>query len=171
MKLKQITYVELAVLRHKQWVKQKKICPILKQKIDYKNAVFDHKHKTKKEILGENGKGLLRGVLHNQANVMEGKITKLYKRYGLHKLDISLPDLLRNIADYIEKPPMKEKYIHPNERPKPKKLGKRDYNLICKYYFQIYPKRKKLPEYPKRGNTNKEFEKILHKAKLLKNKK
>ena len=166
MILKEITHKEFKILRREQWIKQKGICPVLEQYIKYEDAVFDHRHKTKAETLGEDGKGLLRGVLHFQANVMEGKIAKLYKRYGLHKF-IELPELLRNIADYIENPPMKPEYIHPNERPKAKKLGKRDYNKICKYYFQIYPKRKTLPEYPKRGKTNKKFEELLEKANEL----
>lgn len=159
-KLKEITHFQLANLRFQQWLKQKKICPILQQKIEYKDAVFDHRHKTKAEVLGEDGKGLLRGVLHFQANVMEGKIARLYKRYGLYKF-ISLPTLLRNIADYIENPPMKLEYIHPDERPKPPKIGKRDFNKIIKYYFRIYPRRKKLPVYPKSGRMTKELEKLL----------
>ena len=161
-KLKEITYKEFSELRIKQYLKQQCICPILKQTIQLKDAVFDHKHKTKAEKIGEDGKGLLRGVVHNQANVMEGKIARLYKRYGLHKF-LPLPDLLRNIADYIENPPMAPEYIHPNERVF-KKLGKRQYNLICKHYFEIYPKRKKLPLYPKSGKMNKEFEDLLIKV-------
>lgn len=166
--LKEITYEELKILRYKQWLKQGKRCPILNQEIEYENAVFDHKHRTKSEKVGEDGKGLLRGVIHNQANVIEGKIAKLYKRYGLHKL-IPLTDLLRNIANYIESPPMIEEYIHPNERTY-KKIGKRDFNLICKYYFEMCPNRKKLPIYPKSGKTNKNLEELLERAKDLKTK-
>ena len=166
-KFKEITHKELKELRYRQFHIQRQVCPILKQRIKFENSCFDHKHKLKSEPIGEDGKGLLRGVIHFQANVMEGKIAKLYKRYGLHKLSISLPTLLRNIADYIENPPMKPEYVHPNERPKPKKLGKRDYNKICKYYFQMYPKRKKLPVYPKSGKLTKEFEKMLKTANFL----
>lgn len=162
-KLVQLTYAAFKNLRGQQWLKQNKTCPILKQPLPYNKAVFDHKHKLKAETIGQDGKGLLRGVVHNQANVMEGKITNMYKRYGLHKL-ISLPELLRNIADYIENPPMEQKYIHPMERPKEKALGKRDFNKICKYYFYIYPDRKTLPVYPKRGKTNKVFDELLKKA-------
>uniref|UniRef100_A0A6M3JWD7 Uncharacterized protein n=1 Tax=viral metagenome TaxID=1070528 RepID=A0A6M3JWD7_9ZZZZ len=165
VKLKEITYAELKKLRLKQLEKQKYICPILKQVLDIKDSVFDHKHKNKKEVLGEDGKGLLRGVIHFQANVMEGKIAKLYKRYGLHKF-ISLPELLRNIASYIEHPPMKPEYIHPNERVF-KKISKREYNLIRKYYFKMYPKRKKLPMYPKSGKITKELEALLEKVNKL----
>lgn len=149
-----------AYLRKRQWYKQNKCCPILKQKIKYEDAVFDHKHRTKAETIGESGKGLLRGVIDRRANVIEGKIARLYKRYGLTNV-IELPELLRNIANYIENPPMEPEYIHPNERIPVKKLGKREYNKICKYYFQMYSKRKKLPEFPKSGKMTKEFEELL----------
>jgi len=82
----------------------------------------------------------------------------------LHKFDITLPDLLRSLADYLEHPPMKPEYVHPNERIF-KKLGKRDYNKIVKYYFKMYPKRKKVPPYPKSGKLTKEFEALLEKVK------
>ena len=162
-RLKHINHQELKKLRYTQWLKQRCECPILKQKIKYEESVFDHKHKTKAEAFGEDGKGCLRGVLHFQTNIIEGKIARMYKRYGLHKF-IPLPDLLRNIADYISNPPMKPEYIHPDERPKAKKIGKRDFNRICKYYFQIYPKRRKLPVYPKSGKLTKDLERDLKKA-------
>ena len=171
-KFKEITHAQLKELRLKQWIKQGWSCPILKRNIEFKDSVFDHKHKRKNEPIGKDGKGLLRGVLHFQANVIEGKIAKLYKRYGLHKF-ISLPNLLRNIANYLEHPPMKSEYIHPNERPKPKKLGKRDFNRICRYYFQMYPRRLKLPEWKEDKNgrskikMNKEFQKMLKEANKL----
>jgi hypothetical protein len=165
-KYKEITHAELKKLRLKQFLNQKKICPILKQEIDYKKAVFDHKHKTKKEKIGKDGNGLLRGVIHSQVNVIEGKIVRLYKRYGLNKF-IPLPELLRNIADYIENPPMKPEFIHPNER-EFEKLTKREFNLICKHYFELFPRRKKKPEYPKNGKKNKEFKGILKKIYKIK---
>jgi len=171
-KLIEITHKELKILRHLQWKRQNRICPILKQEITLDDSVFDHKHKTKAEKLGEDGKGLLRGVMHFQANSWEGKVTNAFKRYGLHKFGVSLPQCLRNLADYIESPPMKPQYIHPNERPKAEKLGKREYNKIKKYYLEIYPKRKKLPEYPKSGKMTKEFRNLLSKTnEYLENKK
>jgi len=161
-KYKTITWSMFARLRKKQWLNQNKCCPILKQPILYKDAVFDHKHRTKTETIGEDGKGLLRGVLHRNANTFEGKIVRLYKRYGLAKF-IELPELLRNVAEYIEDPIMEPKYVHPSERPPAKKLGKRQYNKICKHYFEMYPRRTKLPEFPKSGKITKEFEELLKK--------
>jgi len=171
IKLKEINHAGLKELRYKQWLKQNKTCPILKQKIEYKDAVADHKHKTKAEKLGEDGKGLLRGVLHFQANSWEGKVTNAFKRYGLHKFDISLPQALINLAAYIENPPMKPEWIHPNCRPKAKKIGKRDFNLICKYYFEMFPKKRKLPMYPKSGKLTKKLEEDLKMASKLHKKK
>jgi len=55
----EITYNEFKILRHLQWKRQKEICPILRQKITLEDSVFDHKHKTKAEKIGEDGKGLL----------------------------------------------------------------------------------------------------------------
>lgn len=157
-KLKEITHAKLKDLRFKQLLKQGCICPILKQEIQFKDSVFDHKRKRKDEPVGKDGKGLLRGVIHRQANVIEGKIARLYKRYGLDKF-IALPDLLRNIADYLENPPMKDqRIVHPDERTKPKRerLSKRKYQTICKYYFRAFPRRKKMFNYPKNGYLTKE---------------
>lgn len=164
IKLKEINHRELKELRYKQWQKQNEICPILKRRIKYEDAVFDHRHKRKDEEIGVDGKGLLRGVIHKNANVFEGKALKLFRRYGLYKFDMPLPELLRSIAEYIERYPMwldNIRYIHPDERQKPKMLGKRQYNKIKKFYFKMYPKRKKIPEYPKSGKLTKEFAKLL----------
>lgn len=159
-KLIQLKPKDIPRIREKQWKKQGKKCAILKKEIKLKEAVLDHKHKKKKEKVGIGGKGLLRGVLHNQCNSLEGIILKKYKKQGVHNL-IDLPSYLRNLADYLENPPMKPIYIHPNERPKPKKLGKRDYNRIKKYYFKIKPKARKIPQYPKSGRLTKKWIKLL----------
>ena len=82
---------------------------------------------------------------------------------------IPLPDLLRNLATFYETEYMEPKYIHPSEKAKPEKLGKRRYKEVCKYYTKLYPGRKKLPKYPKSGNVTKEFR--IHLIKLYKYKK
>lgn len=160
-KLIQLEQKDSKKFRKLQWVKQKKQCAILKQKITLKEATVDHKHKLKDQIPGPNGRGLVRGVLHFQANSLEGVIVKKYKRYGVHKL-IDLPSFLRSMADYLENPPVPGIYIHWTEKPKPKILGKREYNRIKKYYFQIYPNRTKMPEYPKSKRMTKKWEKLIH---------
>ena len=167
-KYKEITHAELFKMRLNQYKKQRGVCPILKQPIEYKDAAFDHCHKKKSEVAGKNGKGLLRGVLHFQANAFEGKVSRSFVRTGLHKFGISLPDALRNLANYLEKPPMKPEFIHPDER-NFKKLAKKDYNVIKKFYFQMYPKKRKIPGYPKSGRTNDKWEEMLKKAREIKN--
>jgi hypothetical protein len=163
-KLIQLTQSELLSLRERPWEKQGHICPILQQKIFLKDAVLDHKHKLKDELAGPDGKGLLRGVVHMHANIMEGKIARTYQQYHLDKF-IPLPELLRNIADYIESPPMAPEFIHPNERPPQKILGKRLYNKVCKHYFTRYPRRKSIPAFPRKGKMTKEFEIIIKEMK------
>ena len=160
MKLIQLKQNEIKSLRKKLWMKQKKKCAILGQEINFEDAVLDHKHKLKKEKAGPNGKGLIRGVLHFQANALEGVIAKKFKRYGLHNF-ISLPKFLRRMADFIENPPAPQIYIHPSEKPKSKKLGKREYNRIKKYYLKLYPKRRTIPEYPKSGKLTKKWKDLL----------
>lgn len=160
MKYIQLTQKETKELRKKYWIKQGKKCAILRQKISFEDCVIDHKHRKKSEKIGVDGKGLCRGVLHYQANSLEGVILNKYIRYGLHKF-ISLPDFLRNLAHYLENPIIPQKYIYYKEKPKPKKLGKRDYNRIKKYYFKLYPKRRKIPVYPKSGKMTKKWEKLL----------
>lgn len=171
MKRTKHNYIQLSkkqcdILRYSQWKKQNKQCSILKQKIKYENAVLDHQHKLKHEKAGENGKGLCRGVLHFQANSFEGVVLKKYKRYGLNKY-IDLITLLRNLADYLENPPIKAKYIHHSEKEKPKKLGKREYNKIKKHYFTWYPRRKTIPKYPTKGRITKEWKILLKKLEEL----
>ena len=140
---------DLPALRKVQLKKQNNTCPILKMLMLEKEAVLDHKHKLKHESCGgPEGLGCLRGVIHNNANVFEGKVTKLWKRYGLSKY-IDLAPLLRNLADYLENPPMKPIYVHPKEREKREILSKPDYRRICKYYFLLYPNKKALPKYTK----------------------
>lgn len=147
-KLIQLNSRDSKKFRKKQWIKQKKQCGILKQEIKWEDTTLDHKHKLKSEKPGPDYKGLVRGVLHFQANSLEGVITNKFKRFGLHKF-ISLPQFLRNMADFVEQPPVPPKYIHWTEKPERQRFMKSEYNLIKKYYFQIHPKAKSIPEYPK----------------------
>jgi|SRR6056297_642919 len=163
-----IRYKNLVDFRKKQWENQGRTCPILKQEIPFENSVVDHKHKRKDEPYGgPEKKGLIRGVLHFQANVMEGKIARLYKRYGLDKF-IDLPTLLRNLADYLENPPVQSLYVHPSEIPKENRpnLKKVDANRVYKYWHKMYPKRKR-PELPKSGKMTKEWIEYVQKAKEI----
>ena len=145
-------------------------CPILKKEIDIEKSVVDHQHKLKSEEPDKN-KGQVRAILEFRANAIAGKIENMYKRYGFHKEDISLPDLLRNIADYLESDPIKFQkdnqdvyLIHPNEVPKRKKISKRDFNLIKKWWSVLKPRSKKEPKFT---YETEEFLRLLEKAKEL----
>lgn len=150
--MKQLKQSDLKKIRKKYHKKQKGICPVLKQKFPESEMVVDHKHKKKSDKIGEDGKSLVRGVIQRQANVIEGKLTNAYTRYGLQKFDVSLPDFLRNLADYLENPPLlKKKFIHPSEAPKPKKLMKSSFNKLIKELTLSGCPKNKLPVFPKSG--------------------
>jgi len=147
--LKFINHRELAELRKTQYEKQGCTCAVTGLPYSLEDCVFDHRHKRRDEPLGGPDKlGLLRGVIGNKINVFEGKLYRMFKRYGLVD-EIPLPDLLRSLANYIENPPIKEKIVHPDERPKRKRLSIPDYKLVCKYWYAMYPRRQKFPDYPK----------------------
>jgi hypothetical protein len=107
--------------------------------------VVDHSHSNNAKNLGTDDGSLIRGVINRQANILEGKITNSFIRCGLHKVNITLPEFLRNLADYLENPPLLHKnYIHPSEKPKEPKLKKTSVNKIIKLFKKRYPN-KKLP--------------------------
>ncbi|MHA1303621.1 MAG: endonuclease domain-containing protein, partial [Candidatus Heimdallarchaeaceae archaeon] len=138
----QLKQNQLKDFRYKQWLKQGKKCAITNKTISFEETVVDHCHKTKKEIPGIDGKGLIRGVIHFGINALEGKISNAYKRYGLHKI-ADLPEILRGLASYLEDPPIKG-ILHPSCIPKVKKrkLSKTDVKRVRKYWKQMYPNRK-----------------------------
>ena len=74
------------------------ICPILLRKLT--KSVVDHDHRT----------GEVRGVIDFNANNLLGVIERKYYSYcsGDPK---DLPDVLRRIADFLERPPTG--YLHP----------------------------------------------------------
>ncbi len=129
-------------------------CPLLQENLPLEKIVADHQHKLKTEACtnwNEGGKGLIRGAISFDANAIEGKITNAWSRYGMNKYDISLPDFLRNLADYLECPPAKQcdmSYAYYTETPKRRKVKISDYKRVCKYYFVLYPNRRSLPKKP-----------------------
>ncbi len=140
---RQIKQEELIKIRKFFHKKQNGICPILKLRFNVSKMCVDHAHTANSNNLGRPEEaGLIRGVIHRQANTMEGKITNSFIRCGLHKFDITMPDFLRHLADFIEKPTMTHLgYIHPNEVPKGKYLGKTCMNRLVKAYNHKYPGR------------------------------
>jgi hypothetical protein len=156
--LKQLEQKDLKKIRvfyHKQ---QKNTCPILKQEFPVDDMVVDHKHRKKSTKIGKDDCGLVRGVIQRQANVIEGKISNAYVRYGLGKFNVSIPEFLRNLADYLENPPLLEKrLIHPNEKSKLKKLKKTSFNKLKK----MYDGNIKFPQYPRSGKLTVALEKLF----------
>jgi len=147
----QLKHSELKEIREFFHEQQRGICPIINQEIPIEDMVVDHKHRKKSTPVGENRCGMVRGVIQRSANVIEGKLSSAYVRYGLHKFDITLPDFLRNLADYLENPPLSEELlIHPSEAPPPKKLMKRSYNSLYTLYKKN-PVRTPFPKFPKSG--------------------
>jgi len=82
---------EIAELRKKLLKNQKNIDPIIKEKIN--TDVLDHDHFS----------GRCRQTLQREVNSFEGKVYNAYIRYIRHLTRKSLPEILRNLADYLEK--------------------------------------------------------------------
>lgn len=84
--------------------KQKGIDPITKEVIT--KPVLDHYHQ---------GHQHCREVLQNECNAWEGKVTNSFNRYMKHLTDKPLYEVLRNLADYLERTgsiPEEEMVIH-----------------------------------------------------------
>lgn len=158
MKSKQLKSSDIKKLKKFLHKKNNAICPVLKVKVDLNNMVVDHSHSANARILKTDDGGLVRGIMHRGANIIEGKITNAFIRTGLHKIDnINIPSLLRNLADYLEdKTISKKQYIHPSEKPKVPTLSKRNFNILVKLYTKKYPNRKKL-QYPKSKKLTKKL--------------
>lgn len=128
--------------RKEQYDKQGGICPILKIKIPFEDSVVDHLHAPKSISAGVNDAHMVRGIIQNGANAVEGSMLSIFKRRGLAKY-ISFADYLRNLAEYVENPPLfGSGYVHPAGKPQRKTIGKRDFGRILKYWPKIYPRRK-----------------------------
>lgn len=150
----------LKKLREDQYKKQRGICPIIKQEIPFRECVMDHKHKFSYQEYGEDGAGLCRGVIHNGANAVEGKIENSFKRTGLDKL-ISVPEYLRNLADYLESWPLEPIYIHPVDKPKEPLLTQTSYNAL--FDAVLRHGKYKMPEYPKSMKLTKRLAELFEK--------
>lgn len=87
-------YTATEIKREKQRLlaKQNNIDPVLKEFVQDKDAVCDHCHVTQHT----------RAALHRQSNAFEGLVFNAYKRCLGWITDKPLPELLRNLADYLE---------------------------------------------------------------------
>ena len=116
-----------AKLLKQQLLESNPKCPLCGNEI--KKPVLDHQHMTNSETIGENGAGLVRGVICDQCNAFLGKIENNSKRFGIQ----NLPNFLILAAKYLEADNLP--YIHPNETKRLKeKCMKSDYNKFVKFY-------------------------------------
>lgn len=79
---------------------QKGCDPILKEQIKLSDAVLDHDHSTQH----------CRAALHRQTNAFEGLCFNAYRRCLQWVTDKPLPEILRGLADYLEKDYSKNPY-------------------------------------------------------------
>jgi len=158
MVLKQLKQKDLPELREKWFKEQGYKCPLFGKEYSINDMTLDHFHRLKSEPPDESGKGLCRGVLHKQANSIEGKITNAFKRYGGDK-HTDIVSFLRNLANYLEsnKIHTEEKWIHPTEKLKNPKLMKSSYNKLVK----AVAGKQKVPEYS--GKFTKQLEALFEK--------
>lgn len=163
---------DIKPLREKLHKEQDGICPICTHKLSVDAMALDHQHKLfKNQPLLEDGAGLCRGVICMVCNSWEGKVSGGFKRMGLHKKDISMADMLRNLADYLDQENLP--YIHPREVPKEPKISKRNYNKIKSLYNkeEFIPtrkgqKKKAFPEFPKSGKLTKDLGVLFEKYEI-----
>lgn len=94
LKLKDRNFIKDKILKENN-----NICPILKMESD--NFVIDHIHRRKKADDITETNGVIRGCIDNGANCLLGVIENNFHRYVT--ANISLPEMLRNMADYVEK--------------------------------------------------------------------
>jgi len=134
-------------------------CEVLKVDIPNNKRVLDHIHNEHKSFYEKTG--YCRGVIHSEINVLLGKIENQWLRTSKDLKDnFKLSEVLRNLADYIEKHENKSDediVIHPREYKEPK-IMKSKYNKLKKMFEKDYIK--KFPEFPKSGKLTKELKKI-----------
>ena len=66
------------------------------------NWVLDHDHDT----------GFCRGIIDRDVNQFIGKIESAYKRFVKHKTTESLPNILQDIASYLDTAGVSEEFSH-----------------------------------------------------------
>ena len=101
LKIKHLKYSEIKDLRNKLLKRNKGKCPVLKIELEESKAVLDHIHKAKKTDDINKYSGVIRNTIHSGANCFIGKVENAFKRF-IPKDTITLPELLRNVANYIE---------------------------------------------------------------------
>lgn len=160
----QMKQSDILEFKKKKYKELNGICPVLGIKLPLEQFVVDHKHRTRNEEIGEEGRGLVRGILAREVNSWEGKITNGFKRYGLQKYNVPIEDALQRLVDFLRY--SKTNLIHPSEKPTERKITKNCYNILVKKIKLSnlsYKKKEKIPTYPKSGKLTMALEKLFDK--------
>jgi len=128
---------------------QNNICPLCNTYIREDEAVVDHSHIDKH----------IRAALHSVCNSYEGIVLHKFRRSGAHKKTDIITYLLNLIKFW--QTDFSENYLHPSEKPKRPKIGKREFNKLNNWYKKKYPNRKQLI-YPKSGKWTDNLSKLLN---------
>ena len=157
--LVQLKYSDISIIRKKLLENQQFKCAICGKNIkDDSSITLDHQHKiNKNQSIGENGAGLVRGVLCRDCNSIEGKITNALKRYKNMDNTLDKITFLYQLIEYYKKP--LTNYIHPTEKESEKNISKRQYNKLKK----IYNGKAKFPEYPKSKKLTVKLKELFNK--------
>lgn len=125
---------------------QNELDPITMEMIN--KPTLDHDHST----------GRVRLCLQNETNQFLGRVESFYKRYIKYKnLNISLPEILRNMANYLEKD-YNTSPIHPKSV---QDLIRKFKNLNLKEQ-ELFFRKEKIKDYPKsKKDRTKLFKKII----------
>lgn len=148
MSYKEITRREMDELRSQILKEQDYRCAICKKNLrdEPKNQNVDHQHCFKHEALGDQGAGLVRGILCRNCNAMEGKIWNNTHRYGLVDPEDCVGSRIRWLESviryYNDNQIHKERVLHPKER-RPERLSKSEYNRLIKHYKSLKASYKK----------------------------
>jgi hypothetical protein len=162
--LKYLKQSEIKTVKADILEKQGFRCAICGKPLELSEAVLDHQHKFKKaDANGENGNGLIRGVLCNFCNPAEGKCFNAMSRYIQARTDEDRIQWLENLISYYRQP--KYPLVHPTEVPREPDISKRNFNKLKKAYEKANPGKKPL-EYPKSGKLTKPLKALFEKFEI-----
>ena len=83
---------DVKTIRKKLYEEQQGVDPILQERIQFSESVMDHDHTSQH----------CRAALHRQTNAFEGLCFNAYRRCLQWLTDKPLPEILRNLATYLE---------------------------------------------------------------------
>ena len=110
--LQKITHSKIPEIREKLLESQGGICPICKKQVDSPSLDHKHAYKTKENTDID---GLVRKTLCRGCNRLVGLVETGHTRCKISYEE--LPEVLRNIADFLENQPYTD-IVHPKENKK-----------------------------------------------------